>query len=118
MGDMPELLCRVCGKFYAYDKNKPHECPLARPMAKVGEIIDAKSVSLTKKPWVKPTITRWVKAEVFTPCSQDVVVNKPVNKVESVNTPVNSGVTPDGDRKAYRREWMKRKRDAAKAAKV
>ena len=85
--------CKICGR----QGHWPPECPTSKPIAKVEEII--------KRPWVKPTITRWVKAEVFTPCEQ--VVNKP----KSVNTfceqPVN---TVKELRKAYRREWMRKKR--------
>ena len=87
--------CKICGKLGHW----PPDCPTARPIAKVEEIIKA------KRPWVKPTITRWVKAEVFTPSSQVV------HKIDSVNTCEQA--TVHKDRKEYRREWMRKKRAEA-----
>ena len=49
MKDM-QSYCKICGKLGHW----PPDCPTARPIAKVEEIIKA------KRPWVKPTITRWV----------------------------------------------------------
>ena len=79
--------CKICGKLGHW----PPDCPTARPIAKVEEIIKA------KRPWVKPTITRWVKADSL---------STEVDKVSSVDKK---------SRQEYQREWVRKKREANRA---
>jgi len=79
--------CKICGKLGHW----PPDCPTARPIAKVEEIIKA------KRPWVKHTITRWVKADSL---------STEVDKVSSVDKK---------SRQEYQREWVRKKREANRA---
>lgn len=99
MWDMANLArCRWCNGEGHLIENCPDRQPLK---VKIEEVIEE------KKPWIKPKLTRWVKADVFTPCSQDV------HKEGSVNTS-----TVHKDRKEYRREWMRKRRESEKANRV
>jgi hypothetical protein len=92
-------LCRWCGEY----GHLVGDCPKrAKPIGKLEEI------ARVKKKWIKPTLTVWKKAEVFTPSSQ--VVHKSVNSREQS--------TVHKDRKEYRREWMRKRRESEKANRV
>ena len=75
-------------------------------VARCPEVENEVEFPKAKKPWVKPTLTRWVKAE-------DVVNSDSVNHSDGKDV-VNGVANRYKDkekRKAYMREYMRRVRD-------